>query len=315
MIDQLWKILLQLEHHISQYDDNISFVHLSSENVSFNNLGDENGAFSIYVFLIELGNYPTASTVFLLDDKNRLSLIQKGKLSSEALDFIKLYMPFCFSSLFAKRLGRAIVVAHFAQTLDGKIATQKGQSKWIGNEENLLHAHRMRALLKGITVGSGTIRHDNPRLNVRLCYGSDPVRIIIGDRLGSLKKLLEVSTAPIYVYGSISGEYSPPEGVHYIKIKSERGAIPTASVLEHLYKEGIYSVYLEGGPATTSSFLSEGTVDILQLHIAPLVFGSGVSAIFLPPIDQVHEALSFNGFNFYKIGDSIMFTGQPIYNL
>ncbi|MEO1451963.1 MAG: dihydrofolate reductase family protein, partial [Bacteroidota bacterium] len=79
----------------------------------------------------------------------QLRWVQYGDFSPEESVFITHYLPYALLALQAKKQQRAISIGHFAQTLDGKIATETGESRWIGNPENLTHAHRMRALCDG----------------------------------------------------------------------------------------------------------------------------------------------------------------------
>jgi len=72
-------------------------------------------------------------------------------------------------------------MVHMAVSLDGKIATVNGHSKWIGNEQNLNHAHRLRAILDGILIGSGTVKTDSPTLNVRRVTGQSPTRFVLSN--------------------------------------------------------------------------------------------------------------------------------------
>ncbi len=89
-------------------------------------------------------------------------------------------------------------VAHLGQSLDGRIATAAGASRWVTGEEDLLHTHRMRALADAILVGSGTLRHDDPQLTVRRCAGDHPVRVVIDceRRLGPEYRVFQDGAAP-----------------------------------------------------------------------------------------------------------------------
>lgn len=103
-----------------------------------------------------------------------------GELSGDAARMLTTYLPYCFLSVYARRWNRAVAVSHFAQSLDGRIATDWGNSKWIGHEDNRTHAHRMRALCQGILIGSGTLKRDTPALTVRRVEGPDPRPIFLG---------------------------------------------------------------------------------------------------------------------------------------
>jgi diaminohydroxyphosphoribosylaminopyrimidine deaminase/5-amino-6-(5-phosphoribosylamino)uracil reductase len=98
--------------------------------------------------------------------------------------------------------------------------------------------------------------------------------------------------------------------IDYIRMEAKEGRVNSIHILELLYERGIHSVYLEGGAITTSNFLKDKAVDVLQLHLSPLIFGSGKSAITLPEIDEVKNAIKFSAFQFKKVGDAMMFIGQ-----
>src|SRR5918998_44731 len=72
-----------------------------------------------------------------------------------------------------------LVVGRLAQTLDGRIATSAGSSRWIGGPGDILHTHRLRALCHAVVVGAGTVRHDDPLLTTRECEGPNPVRVVL----------------------------------------------------------------------------------------------------------------------------------------
>ena len=223
--------------------------------------------------------------------------------------FLKKYLPYCLLPIKAKKLNRAISITHFAQTLDAKIATNSGDSKWIGNPENLIHAHRMRALCDGVLVGRKTVEADNPRLNVRHVSGKNPVRIVLGCPKSDFKSLLESSDKEILIFGRKKIAVQPPLISYKIACGDSQENFDPFIVLEKLFEQSIHTIYVEGGAQTTSIFLNAKAVDVLQLHIAPLIFGSGKSSIVLPNIQVVKEAISFSEYHFLPFGDSIMFTG------
>ena len=246
---------------------------------------------------------------FLLTAAGNITLYNRKGLTEKEVLFFKKYLPYCFLSLKAKRLKRAITITHFAQTLDAKIATNTGDSKWIGNSENLIHAHRMRALCDGVLIGSRTVEADNPKLNVRHVNGKNPVRIVLGNPNSDFKSLLTCSNEKILVFGKEKLRVSAPLESIVLPTMCPKYGIKPLAILEKLFQFGIHSVYIEGGAKTTSNFVNSKAVDILQLHIAPMIFGSGKASITLPNIERVKEAISFQEYNFLPFGDSMMFTG------
>jgi len=230
-------------------------------------------------------------------------------LPEELLSLLKLYLPLCFLSLHARRLKRAVSLSHFAQSLDGWVATISGDSRWIGGPGNLVHAHRMRALLDGVLVGSRTLNLDRPRLTVRHVNGDNPVRIVVGKDLTGLGSLLRSSREPIILIGS----EAPCDNGRCLALPLKRkdGFVPTRRILKALYRRGIHSVYIEGGAITVSRFLQENNLDIVQVHISPLILGPGLTGFLLPPAHKISQALHFKTLSYTPVDDGVMFTGVP----
>jgi diaminohydroxyphosphoribosylaminopyrimidine deaminase/5-amino-6-(5-phosphoribosylamino)uracil reductase len=211
----------------------------------------------------------------------------------------------------APRLGRPFTVSHFAQSLDGRIATDEGDSRWIGCDENRVHAHRMRALCDGILIGARTLRTDQPALTVRHTEGPDPVRIVLG-RASDVGCLERAGPSPIFVVGDGDGDGDHPTSpqVQRVPLPRDNGLIATTSVLRELFAHGIRSLYIEGGSTTTSAFLAEGNIDVLQLHISPMIMGPGINSFSKPGIHSVTESVRFQRHLYQPIGDGVMFVGR-----
>jgi riboflavin-specific deaminase-like protein len=194
--------------------------------------------------------------------------------------------------------------------LDGKICTLSGKSKWISNEDNLDHCHRLRALADAVLVGGGTVKADSPQLTVRRVKGKNPKRIFWSNTLHhyNLEKLEEVETILIAhkaAYDEI------PEGVNRL-IEYEDKENPMTEVLTKLKELDIHLLFLEGGSYTITKFHEAQVIDIMQVHIAPIIFGSGKNAFDLEPIDEISESLRIDGF-FSTSSDHTLFHGRPIY--
>jgi diaminohydroxyphosphoribosylaminopyrimidine deaminase/5-amino-6-(5-phosphoribosylamino)uracil reductase len=221
---------------------------------------------------------------------------------------LRVYAPYCFASLYAKRWRRAFAVSHFAQSLDGRIATASGDSKWIGGAANRRHAHRMRALCDGILIGARTLARDAPQLTVREVPGRNPTRIVVGASVENTDSLTRASADPVVLIGA----QRPPTqaGSTVVTLRRDEGFFSSVQILKALYQRGIYSVYIEGGAITTSHFLRERCLDVVQLHISPMVLGSGVPAFSLPPIQRVTDSLRFVSSLYVPVDDGMMFIGS-----
>ncbi|WNJ16801.1 RibD family protein [Pontibacter sp. G13] len=246
---------------------------------------------------------------FVVDGPYSASCVHTGSMPPESVKLIAEYLPYCVLPIEAHRQKRAISVAHFAQTLDGKIATHTGDSQWIGNPGNLTHAHRMRAICDGILIGKQTLQSDKPSLTVRHVPGKNPRRVVISSTVEDYSSLFAACEEPVLVMSAKA--HTPTINLEYVQLPAEDGYICCHDILKALYAKGICLVYIEGGAHTTSNFLKAGAVDILQLHISPQIFGSGVSAIQLPQIDRVAESISFEHFQFVPVEDTLMFVGKP----
>lgn len=239
----------------------------------------------------------------------RAELHTQRAFTSEEVDLLQNYLPYSLLPLAAHSLGRTIAVTHFAQTLDGKIATHEGDSRWIGNWENLVHAHRMRALCQGILIGAQTLVSDRPSLTVRHVSGPNPVRIVVGSSARDFDCLWESSDASVVWVSKEQALHD--ERLTFQAVPCQNGHLNCLDILECLYRDqGITSVYIEGGAQTTSYFLQDKAVDIMQLHLSPQIFGSGISAVQLPTIDKVAESLEFDPCYYQRVGDQLMFVGQ-----
>ncbi|MDW3194875.1 MAG: RibD family protein [Cytophagales bacterium] len=296
---KIWDALLSIKEQFTnaaQFPATISIYLRQDVEVSF----EYNEGADLYLeFDVEkiTQNHPFAGGF------QQLRIRDEMGLSPEEQHCLTLYFPYTTLPFFGSKQGKCFSISHFAQTLDGRIASCTGDSKWIGNEENLIHAHRMRALCDGILVGANTVVTDNPRLNVRKVNGADPIKVIIGD-------------APEFSeeqYHAIGPETLIYKNQAVLNGSSSSEEINLQDVLIELSKTGIYSVYIEGGSFTTSSFIQQRQLDQVQLHFAPKVLGAGVSSFSFDGVNQVEDAITFSESKFVPMGDEIMFVGNLTY--
>ncbi len=267
------------------------------------------------VVIIELDGrcpaVPQGAAVLRMRGWVEAQVVAGGAIDGATLGLLRLYAPYALGSVLARRRGRAMSVSHFAQSLDGRIATFTGDSRWIGNEDNLIHAHRMRALCDGILIGAQTLRRDKPRLNVRRVPGDDPARIVLGARGDELADLLQVSSARLLLVCSPKAPNDDARIEHLQVAASGAGPVKPAAILKALYDSGIHSVYVEGGSHTTSGFLTDNALDVVQLHHAPLILGGGVGSFGFEGVEEVRSSVRFDAHFYEPVGDGVMFVGAP----
>lgn len=225
--------------------------------------------------------------------------------SPEVGRLFDLYLPLCTPP------DRRLIIGHLGQSLDGKIATDSGHSRFINGVPNILHLHRLRALVDGILVGAGTVAADNPQLTVRLCDGPCPTRIVIDTnrRLAGSHRLFHDGAAPTLV---VCAEDVLPAGDRLIG-RAELVGVPRRgdwidvhALLSALAGRGILSLLVEGGGLTVSRFLAAGALSRLQITIAPVIIGSGRPGVTLPAIARMEQALRPLVRRF-ELGDDVLF--------
>ena len=202
----------------------------------------------------------------------------------------RLYGPLC-----AMRQKGPCAVGHLAQSLDGRIATTCGVSRWLSGEEDLLHTHRMRAIADAVVVGVNTILHDNPQLTVRLCTGDNPVRVILDPerRLDGSQRVFRDGSAPtlILVAADRAGAERQWGQAEVVPVPRSHQGLDPFEIRRILALRGLSWLFVEGGGITVSRFLAAGALDRLQITVAPVIIGSGRPSLMLPEIHDLAHSL------------------------
>jgi riboflavin-specific deaminase-like protein len=222
------------------------------------------------------------------------ALLKLSRGAAESLpagsDLVSLYGPLC-----AIDRGRPFAIAHLAQSLDGRIATTSGVSRWLSGDADLLHTHRMRALADAVLVGASTVHFDDPQLTVRRCQGENPVRVIIDAecRLDGSQRVFRDGAAPTLVLvaadrAAQARQYGQAEVIALPRTSAGFDPQTIRSALAH---RGLNWLFIEGGGATVSRFIEARALDRLQITIAPVIMGSGRPSIALPEISDLNASL------------------------
>jgi diaminohydroxyphosphoribosylaminopyrimidine deaminase / 5-amino-6-(5-phosphoribosylamino)uracil reductase len=203
---------------------------------------------------------------------------------------LDLYLPLCVGED-----SGDLVIGHLAQSLDGRIATASGRSQFITCQDNLVHAHRLRALCDVVLVGSRTVREDNPQLTTRHVPGPNAVRVIVDPhcRLGTDYRVFSdgVSRTLMMCAPEAARRATHHGRAELVATEARDGQLSVTALLGELRRRGLRRIFIEGGGVTVSSFLQARALTRLQLAVAPLVLGSGRPTLSLPVIENLSEAL------------------------
>jgi diaminohydroxyphosphoribosylaminopyrimidine deaminase/5-amino-6-(5-phosphoribosylamino)uracil reductase len=178
---------------------------------------------------------------------------------------------------------RPFVILKCAATLDGRIATRTGDSKWVTGEQAREYVHRLRHAVDAVMVGIGTIQADNPRLTTRPAggRGKDPIRIILDTHLAvsAQARVLQLdsnSDTILVACKSAAGDKKPTlekKGVRVIEAAVKDGLIDMVGLIDQLGQMGITSLLIEGGSRVAGSALRAGIVDKILFFYAPKILG------------------------------------------
>jgi diaminohydroxyphosphoribosylaminopyrimidine deaminase / 5-amino-6-(5-phosphoribosylamino)uracil reductase len=186
-----------------------------------------------------------------------------------------------------------MVVGQFGQSIDARIATTSGDSRYINGAAGLAHLHRLRALVDAVLIGVGTANMDDPQLTVRRVSGPSPARVILDPRgrLPATARVLAADGIRRLVITCAGAANTFPQGVEVARLPESDGHIAPAAILAALAERGFRRILVEGGANTVSRFLQARCLDRLHVVIAPIIIGAGPSSMTLPPIARVDHAV------------------------
>lgn len=181
------------------------------------------------------------------------------------------------------RAGRPWFTLKAAMTLDGRIATASGESKWITGPAARAAVHALRARHDAVLVGIGTVLADDPSLTVRDAPGADPVRVVLDSRLRTppTAKMLSTGDARVLIacgagVPAIRRSRLEKAGAIVLPLPlGPRGNVDLDALGKTLAGQGVTSVLVEGGGEVHAAFLAAGLADELELHVAPRILGGG----------------------------------------
>ncbi|MDP8957918.1 MAG: GTP cyclohydrolase II RibA [Actinomycetota bacterium] len=235
--------------------------------------------------VLSLATAPHARNIGYLRTKSE-RLGHQGPLGEELSEVLP---PAVDASLLlgsvASSPGRPYVVLKYAQTLDGRIATRSGDSRWISGERERTVSHALRASCDAVLVGIGTVLRDDPELTVRRVPGASPLRVVLDStlRVPPSARVLGPGAATLVLTTERSRPSSRSalraEGVGVRVVRSGPGGVDVEAALDVLAEAGVRSLLVEGGAKVITSMLAAGVVDRLIVGVAPRIIGSGTEAV------------------------------------
>lgn len=218
--------------------------------------------------------------------------------------------------------GLPFVALKLACTLDGKIATKTGESRWITGIEARRFAHRLRSVYDAVMVGSNTVLKDDPELTVRHIRGRNPKRIVLDSLLSTPLDArvfdnigndggdeLIIFTTSRAKAKNISR--AREKGATVIIAPGAENGLSLGHVLKELGRFGVTGVLVEGGATLAAAFLKQGLVDRLMICVSPMIIGSdGVSSVGALGIERLKQAIRPKALSVKRLGADILFNGK-----
>ncbi|HEV7734967.1 MAG TPA: bifunctional diaminohydroxyphosphoribosylaminopyrimidine deaminase/5-amino-6-(5-phosphoribosylamino)uracil reductase RibD [Candidatus Binatia bacterium] len=218
--------------------------------------------------------------------------------------------------------GRPQVTLKLALTLDGRIAAQSGDARWITGPAARRMGHALRDVSDAILVGAGTVRADDPRLTCRLPGGHDPIRVVVagaGLDLPTRAQLLAPGGPPTWIVAPRTAPAARVErlrrrGIEMILLPARRGRIAFDAIARSLGDRGITSLLVEGGGTVAAAALRDRCVDRAVLFLAPMLLGGdALPAVGALGIARIADAIRLDGLSVARVGDDLVLEGRVRY--
>jgi GTP cyclohydrolase II len=214
------------------------------------------------------------------------------------------------------RPDRPYLVLKYAQTLDGRIATSGGDSKWISGTQERRVSHALRAACDAVLIGAGTVLADDPLLTVRMVPGASPIRVVLDSTLRV--------PADAQVFGPdavtivLTSERADPDrrealrrlGVKVEVVGAAADGVDLAAGLARLHALGIRCLLVEGGSRVITSALRERLADRVVVAVAPLLLGTGTDAVGDLGTSLVRDGLQLRHRTVHQLGPDLVVAGD-----
>ncbi len=238
--------------------------------------------------------------------------VRTGILEKEAKE-----INFSFFKSITKRMP--FVAIKMAMTLDGKVATWTGESKWISSKESRNYVHLLRSEFDAIMVGVGTIIKDDPLLTIRYGKPKKIIRVILDSNLSipeNSKILGTLDSGKVIIFKAKNENLEKTErlkakGVDIVFLENG-DKIPLKKVLFHLNEMGVNSLLVEGGPTLVTSLFEESLVDRVYIFVSPLLIGGQSAPTFFEGkgSQKISDSLKLENLKNFCIGKDTVIIGD-----
>jgi len=207
--------------------------------------------------------------------------------------------------------GRPWVRSKIAATLDGRTALANRKSQWITSEAARRDGHAWRARACAVMTGVGTLRMDNPRMNVRdIDTPRQPAKILVDSGLQAPLDAALFQSGTVLVFNARDEQSRVNEfkdrGIEVVTLPNAQGKVDLPAMLAELAKRGMNEVHLESGTRLNGAMLRENCIDELLLYLAPKLFGNTAMGMFdLPELRELSEAAQLSFTSVERLGDDL----------
>lgn len=236
--------------------------------------------------------------------------VESGLLQPQAEELNRAYLK-------AVRTGLPWLTLKLAMTLDGKIATRTGDSRWVTGEAARRYVHRLRDWTDAVLVGSGTALADDPELTARLPGARNPLRVVVDSRARLPRTSKLARTARETPTLLLTGEESSTRdleaaGVQIERIPARADRLDLEAALRRLVERGVHSVLCEGGGELAAALLERGLVDEVVWFIAPRLVGGrdAPGPLGGKGVERMADALELQNVRVRRLGQDLMLTAR-----
>ncbi len=274
-----------------------------------------------------LASLPIKKVTFGILDPNPLvagqgvEILKKAGIEVEVFSGLQSELEeVCEVFLMNQRKNKIFVALKVAVSLDGQMALKTGESQWITGECAREHSHYLRSRYDAVIVGAGTIKHDNPSLNIRHSHIKKENKVIILDvKATQLKNFSQLRLAQVHdwknIYWCVSADSEIPhfeKGPQIIKVKTNEHGFEIKHLMSELWNQGLRSVYVEGGAQIFAAFIQSGWAHRLYLYQAPHLIGAGGGLSWTEKISisQMKDRFALKTLRSEKIGEDLFLTAR-----